>query len=74
MTDDDIKPFLTLVKKKLAEKYSFEQAIRVGLLGVMVSPEFLYLQEKVAQPGKLDDFALASRFTEQEKRAPTPQS
>ena len=34
--------------------------MRVGLMGVMVSPEFLFLREK---PGKLDDFALASRLS-----------
>ena len=33
---------------------------RVGLLAVMVSPEFLFLRE---EPGKLDDFALASRLS-----------
>lgn len=60
VTDDDIKPFLTLIKDKLAEKYSFEQAVRVGLMGVLVSPDFLFLRE---QPGKLDDFALASRLS-----------
>ncbi|MBI2806767.1 MAG: DUF1592 domain-containing protein [Planctomycetes bacterium] len=60
VTDDDVKPFLNLVKGRLAKKYSFEQAVRVGLMGVMVSPEFLFLREKV---GKLDDFALASRLS-----------
>ncbi len=60
VTDDDIKPFVNLVKKKLAEKHSFEQAVRTGLTAVMLSPEFLYLREK---PGKLDDFALASRLS-----------
>lgn len=60
VSDDDIKPFLTLVQTKLAEKYTFEQAIRVGLLRAMLSPEFLFLQEK---PGKLDDFAIASRLS-----------
>ena len=58
VTDDDIKPFIDLVKDKLAEKQSFEQAVRVGLKAVLVSPDFLFLREK---PGKLDDFALASR-------------
>jgi hypothetical protein len=47
------------VESRLAEGYSFEQAVRVALKGVMVSPEFLYLREK---PGQLDDFALASRL------------
>jgi hypothetical protein len=60
VTDDDIKPFLARVKAKLAEKYSFEQAVRVGLKSVLVSPEFLFLREK---PGKLDDFSLASRLS-----------
>ena len=59
VTDADIKPFLVLVKAKLAEKRTFEQAVRAGLMAVMVSPEFLFLREK---PGKLDDFALASRL------------
>jgi cytochrome c553 len=60
VTDDDIKPFLKLVKARMAEKYSFEKAVRVGLMGMMVSPEFLFLREKA---GKLDDFALASRLS-----------
>jgi len=60
VTDDDIKPYVELVKKKLAAKQSFEQTIRVGLKAVMCSPEFLFLREK---PGKLDDFALASRLS-----------
>jgi mono/diheme cytochrome c family protein len=60
VTDDDIKPFLTLVKGRLAKKYSFEEAVRVGLMAVMVSPDFLFLRER---PGRLDDFALASRLS-----------
>lgn len=60
VTDDDLKPFLALVRAKRAEGQSFEQALRVGLLAVMVSPEFLFLREK---PGPLDDFALASRLS-----------
>lgn len=60
VTDADVRPFLELVKAKLAEKQSFEQAVRVALKAVLVSPGFLFLQEK---PGKLDDFALASRLS-----------
>jgi mono/diheme cytochrome c family protein len=60
ITDDDIKPFLNLVQARLAAKQSFEQAVRVGLTGVLLSPEFLFLREK---PGPLDDFALASRLS-----------
>jgi mono/diheme cytochrome c family protein len=60
VTDEDIRPFLNLVKGRLAKKYTFEQAVRVGLMGVLVSPNFLFLREKA---GKLDDFALASRLS-----------
>ena len=60
VTDDEIKPFLARVKAKLDANFSFEQAMRVGLKAVLVSPHFLFLQEK---PGKLDDFALASRLS-----------
>ena len=60
VTDDDVRPFLARVKSKLAAGYSFEQAVRVGLKMVLVSPEFLFLREK---PGKLDDFSLASRLS-----------
>ncbi len=60
VTDDDLAPFLALVEERLAGKYSFEQAVRVGLKGVLVSPDFLFLREK---PGKLDDFALAARLS-----------
>ena len=60
VTDADIKPLLALVEKKLAEKRSFEQSVRVGLTAILVSPDFLFLRES---PGKLDDFALASRLS-----------
>jgi mono/diheme cytochrome c family protein len=60
VTDADVKPFLELVKQKLAAKHSFETAVRVGLTAILVSPDFLFLREK---PGQLDDFALASRLS-----------
>jgi hypothetical protein len=66
VTDEDIKPFLARVQTKLAENYSFEQALRVGLKAVLVSPHFLFLREKAGnanQAAPLDDFALASRLS-----------
>jgi hypothetical protein len=48
------------VKAKLDAGDSFEQAMRVGLRGVLVSPHFLFLREK---PGSLDDYALATRLS-----------
>jgi len=60
VANEEVKPFLARVKAKLDAKYSFEKAMRVGLKAVLVSPNFLFLHEK---PGKLDDFALASRLS-----------
>jgi len=58
--DTDVAPFVELVKSRLAEGRSFEQALRVGLSAVMVSPKFLFLREN---PGTLADYALASRLS-----------
>lgn len=60
VTDADLKPFVALVEAKLAEQRTFEQAVRVALGAILVSPDFLFLREK---PGRLDDFALASRLS-----------
>jgi hypothetical protein len=66
VTDDELKPFLARVQKKLEQGDSFEQALRVGLKSVLISPHFLFLREKRANQGAgapLDDFALASRLS-----------
>lgn len=68
VTEEDIKPFLARVKSRLEQNYSFEEAMRVGLRGILVSPDFLFLREKPSGAGapvttKLDDFALASRLS-----------
>ncbi len=72
VTDADIKPFLDRVRARLGEKTSFEQALRSGLKGVLVSPNFLLLRETVrpadaeaspAEAAVLDDFSLASRLS-----------
>jgi hypothetical protein len=60
VTDDDVKPYLARVKAKLDGGASFEKAMRVALKEVLVSPNFLFLRER---PGKLDDYALASRLS-----------
>ena len=57
---DDVAPFVALVQSKLDAGYSFERAIRAAFKGMLIAPEFLFLRE---QPGKLDDFALASRLS-----------
>lgn len=64
VTDDDLKPFLARVQARLDQKYTFEQAMRVGLKGILVSPHFLFLRERTEAASKsLDDLALASRLS-----------
>ncbi len=58
--DTELKPFLAVVKARLQNGYSFDEAMRVGYKAVLTSPEFLFLNEK---PGKLDDYAIASRLS-----------
>jgi len=60
INSDDIAPLMALFHTKTAEGYSFEQSVRVALKAALVSPEFLFLREA---PGRLDDFALASRLS-----------
>ncbi len=62
--EEDIQPILARVRQRLEAGYTFEQAVRVGLKAVLVSPQFLFFHEKSPQEGgKLDDFALASRLS-----------
>ena len=60
ISDDDVQPYLKLVGTALKEGQPFEQAMRAGLKMALCSPRFLFLTER---PGKLDDFALASRLS-----------
>jgi len=64
VTDLDIKPFMGRIRSKIDQGDSFEQAMRVGLKGIMVSPEFLFLSEKTLPDTlELDDDALANRLS-----------
>lgn len=59
-TDAEAAPYVKIVESQLAAGMPFEQALRVGLKAVLCSPQFLYHR---AEPGELDDFALASRLS-----------
>jgi len=60
VTDAEVRPFVDRVQAKLDQGASFEEALRVGLRAVLMSPHFLFLRET---PGRLDDYALASRLS-----------
>jgi hypothetical protein len=60
VTDTELEPILARAREKLASKGSFEDAVRVGLRAVLLSPHFLLLREP---DGLNDDYALASRLS-----------
>ena len=60
VTDQDVQPFLKRTMQQLATGSSFEQSVRVGLKGILVSPDFLFLREKGP---RLSAEELASRLS-----------
>ncbi len=58
--DDELAPYIALVRERLEQRVPFAEALRVGLKAVLVSPRFLQFEE---QPGRLDGHALASRLS-----------
>ena len=60
VNEQDVEPFLKRTLQQLAAGSSFEQSVRVGLKGILVSPDFLFLREKGPI---LSDEQLASRLS-----------
>jgi len=58
--DEDIQPYLAIVKSKLEKKESFESAMTTAYQAALCSPDFLFLFEA---PERLSDHALASRLS-----------
>lgn len=59
-TDEaDVKRFVPVVRSALKKGNSFTDAMIAAYTAVLCSPEFICLEEK---PGRLDDYALASRL------------
>jgi len=59
VVDAEIQPYLDLFETEMSGGATFEDAYRTAVTGLLCAPDFLYLREK---PGKLDDYALASRL------------
>jgi hypothetical protein len=55
-----VAPYVEIVRGRLEQGYPFEKALQVALKAVLCSPHFLFLE---SQPGRLDDFALATRLS-----------
>jgi hypothetical protein len=58
-SEKDVKRFLPVVREALKKGNNFTDAMIAVYTAVLCSPEFVYLEEK---PGRLDDYALASRL------------
>lgn len=58
--DGEADRFIALAHSELDSGRTYEQAMRVALRSILISPKFLMLEET---PGKLDDYALASRLS-----------
>jgi hypothetical protein len=56
---NEVKRFLPVVQSALEKGNNFTDAMIAAYTAVLCSPEFICLEEK---PGRLDDFALASRL------------
>lgn len=64
----EVEPYVALTDSALSEGRPFESALRVGLKGILCSPEFLYLDEPLKVPSvnssvRITDNALASRLS-----------
>lgn len=57
---EEVEPFLALVRAKIDQKMTFQEALRIGYKAILCSPDFLFVHEK---PGRLDDLALATRLS-----------
>ena len=58
---DELEPFRDLTRQAFQDGRSWLEALRYGIKAILVSPEFLFLEE----PGRdrVNDFALASRLS-----------
>ncbi|MCE9526498.1 MAG: DUF1592 domain-containing protein, partial [Planctomycetales bacterium] len=65
---EEVQRYVGLTKKALDDRRPFVEALRVGLLGILCSPEFLLREEPLAaakegETATISDYALASRLS-----------
>ena len=58
--DAELAKYVKIAATAYVQLDDFDEALRVGYRALLCSPRFLYLTES---PGKLDDFAVASRLS-----------
>jgi hypothetical protein len=60
VAEEEIAPYVQLVQQSIEEGQPLLEALRAGYRALLCSPRFLYFHEK---PGRLDDYAIASRLS-----------
>lgn len=60
VSSDDVAPYIAMVEDSLDGGMSLLDALRGGYRALLCSPRFMYFHEN---PGRLDDYALASRLS-----------
>ncbi|MCY2976714.1 MAG: DUF1592 domain-containing protein [Planctomycetota bacterium] len=60
VVEEDVQVFLGVIRRALDAKLGFADAMIAGYTSVLSSPGFVFLEE---QPGRLDNYALASRLS-----------
>ncbi|MFT4548896.1 MAG: hypothetical protein ACI8XO_001168 [Verrucomicrobiales bacterium] len=66
VTQEEVGRFMTLFDKADARGDSFDDGVKLALKAVLVSPRFLFRQEKDrsgSKPYRIDDFELATRLS-----------
>lgn len=64
LREGEAKPYVKLVKDELSRGVTFNDALRVGIVGALCSPSFLYLHEPADGDQRvLNDYELASRLS-----------
>lgn len=63
VTPEEIRSVVLICERAKSQGFSYEESLQYGLQAVLVSPNFLYLQESSNPNAALDDFAIASRLS-----------
>ncbi len=57
---DEVESFVDLAQQLVSDGNSRQEAMKAAYVAILCSPDFIYLRQR---PGKLNDFALASRLS-----------
>lgn len=64
VSDEEVAPILNLVRNEVNHGATFIEAVRVGVVAVLTSPNFVYLYEPSGKESRaLSDWELASRLS-----------